>query len=136
MQGKLKGVEEYLQRGQHEQSLLNRLTLVWAATKLPGLLSEDQKASIVDEVLTRQQSDGGWSASDLVVSTWRRHEGTPQETKSDGYATGLAAFVIQQAGIPHTRSAMKAARLCLLRNQNQAAGFWPACSLNKQRDPV
>jgi len=136
IQDNLKLLKEYLQRGQHEQSLLNRLTLVWAATKLPGLLSADQKASIVDEVLTRQHSDGGWSASDLVVSTWRRHDGTPLETKSDGYGTGLAAFVIQQARIPHTRSAMKAARRWLIRNQDQAAGFWPAYSLNKQRDPV
>jgi squalene-hopene/tetraprenyl-beta-curcumene cyclase len=129
-------LKAYLQRGQHEQSLLNRLSLLWAATKLPGLLSADQKASLVHAVLARQQPDGGWSASDLVVSTWRRHDGTLLETKSDGYGTGLAAFVIQHAGIPHTRSAMNAARRWLIRNQDQTTGLWPAYSLNKQRDPA
>lgn len=136
IQADLKLLKTYLQRGQHEQSLLNRLGLLWAATKLPGLLSPDQQKAIVDAVLAKQHSDGGWSASDLVVSTWRRGDGTPQETKSDGYATGLAAFVIRQAGIPRTHSAIQAARLWLTRNQDRSTGCWAGYSLNERRDPA
>jgi squalene-hopene/tetraprenyl-beta-curcumene cyclase len=136
IQDNLKLLKGYLQRGAHEQSLHNRLSLLWAATKLPGLLSADQQRSIVAEVLSRQHTDGGWSASDFIAPTWKRHDGTPQATQSDGYGTGLAAFVIQQTGLPQTRNALKAARLWLTRNQDRATGAWPAASLNKQRDPT
>src|SRR3984885_14637383 len=56
-------LSEYLQREQSSQSLLNRTVLLWASTKIPGLLKPEQKKSIVDELLSKQQSDGGWSAS-------------------------------------------------------------------------
>jgi len=136
IQDNLKLLKQYLQQGQSRQSLLNRLTLLWAATRLPGLLSAEEQQVIVNAVLTRQHPDGGWSASDLVASTWKRGDGTPQETRSDGYATGLAAWAIQQTGLPRTGSALKAARSWLMRNQDRTAGSWPAYSLNKQRDPA
>jgi squalene-hopene/tetraprenyl-beta-curcumene cyclase len=136
IQDDLKLLKGYLQQGEREQSLLNRLALLSAATKLPGLLSQDQQRSIVNQVLTKQHPDGGWSASDLVVSTWRRNDGTPQETKSDGYATGLVAFFLEQSGMPRSRDELKKALLWLARNQNRTTGAWPAYSLNKQRDPA
>ena len=86
--------------------------------------------------MAKQHPDGGWSASDFILSTWKRNDGTPQETRSDGYATGLATFVLQQAGIPPTQSAMRAAHLWLIQNQDPNTGAWPAYSLNKQRDPA
>jgi squalene-hopene/tetraprenyl-beta-curcumene cyclase len=136
IQANLTLLQGYLLRGEHAQSLHNRLSLLWASTRLPGLLSPDQQRSIVHEVLSRQHPDGGWSASDFIGPTWRRNDGTPQETRSDGYGTGLAAFVIEQTGMPSTRSATKAARLWLTRNQDRTSGSWPAYSLNKKRDPA
>jgi squalene-hopene/tetraprenyl-beta-curcumene cyclase len=134
IQGNLKLLKDYLQNNEEKQSLLNRLTLLWAAAKLPGLLTTQQKASIVHDVVALQHADGGWSASSLVVQTWRRHDGTPQIAMSDGYATGLAAFAIEQSDMPQAKHAIQAARSWLLHNQDAGEGSWHAYSLNKRRD--
>lgn len=128
-------LHQYLQREQQEQSLLNRLFLLWASTKVPEILTAKQQQAIVDEVFSKQGEDGGWSTSSVVVRTWKRRDGTPLETKSDGYGTGLASFVLQRAGIPHTEARLKQGLAWLAKNQDPQ-GFWPAYSLNKQRDPV
>jgi squalene-hopene/tetraprenyl-beta-curcumene cyclase len=135
IQANLKLLQSYLQKGAPAQSLLNRLSLLWASTKLSGLLRPDQQKAIVQEVLTRQHADGGWNTSDLVA-TWKRYDGTPQETRSDGYGTGLVAYFLEQAGMPRTREELQKALSWLARNQNSATGSWPASSLNKQRDPA
>jgi squalene-hopene/tetraprenyl-beta-curcumene cyclase len=128
-------LSDYLQREQQEQSLLNRLFLLWASTKVPELLTAKQRQAIVDEALSKQGEDGGWSTSSLVVQTWKRRDGTALETKSDGYGTGLASFVLQRAGIPHTQSQLIKGLAWLAKNQD-SQGFWPGYSLNKQRDPT
>jgi squalene-hopene/tetraprenyl-beta-curcumene cyclase len=126
---------EYLQRGRQEQSLLNRLALLWASTKIPTLLKPEEQKSIVTEVLKQQQEDGGWSASSLVIGTWKRRDNTPLETKSDGYGTGLASLVLLKAGVPRTQAEMKKGLAWLSQNQ-EAEGLWRAYSLNKKRDPA
>ena len=125
----------YLRREQTEQSVLNRLFLLWASTKVPELLTAKQQGAIVDEVLSKQGGDGGWPTSSIVIKTWKRRDGTALETKSDGYGTGLASFVLQRAGISPTQPQLKRALAWLEKNQDPQ-GFWPAYSLNKQRDPT
>ena len=131
----LRLLTEYLQQEERTQPLLNRLFLLWASTKIPDLLAAKQQRSIIDEVLGKQQEDGGWSTSSLMAATWKRRDGTPLEKKSDGYATGLVSFVLQRAGLS-TRSELKQALAWLVKNQNKAEGPWPATSLNKERDPA
>jgi squalene-hopene/tetraprenyl-beta-curcumene cyclase len=126
----------YLQREQEGQSLLNRLFLLWASTKVPEILTAMQQKAIIDEVFSKQSEDGGWSTSSLVVQTWKRRDGTALETKSDGYGTGLASFVLQRAGVADKQPQLKQGLAWLAKNQDQAQGFWPAYSLNKQRDPA
>ena len=47
--------------------------------------------------LTRlQHADGGWSTTDL--GPWKRVDGTPLETRSDGYATALIVLVLEETG--------------------------------------
>ena len=127
---------EYLRKEQSRQSLVNRVFLLWASTKIPGLLDEQTQKSIIGEVLSKQEADGGWSTSSIIVATWKRRDGTALETKSDGYATGLLSFVLEQAGISKAQPAVKRGLAWLSKNQDQAEGQWPATSLNKQRDPV
>jgi squalene-hopene/tetraprenyl-beta-curcumene cyclase len=107
------------------------VVLLWASTKLQGLLTPDQQASIVDEILPRQREDGGFSTSSLVGS-WKRSDNTPLDAASDGYATGLIAFSLEQLGSPKAQPQLKRA-LTWLRTNQQPDGRWPASSLNKDR---
>jgi squalene-hopene/tetraprenyl-beta-curcumene cyclase len=134
VQDNVKLLSEYLQREQSGQSLLNRTVLLWASTKIPGLLQPDQQKAIVAELLSKQQDDGGWSASSLVLSTWKRRDSTALPSVSDGYGTGLVTFVLEQAGA--SRSPIDRGRAWLTKNQDKETGLWSATSLNKQRDPA
>jgi squalene-hopene/tetraprenyl-beta-curcumene cyclase len=137
IQAGLKTLREYLARERGSQVLMNRVILVWASTLVPGLLTHDQQKSILDEVLTRQQADGGFSTSALIEG-WKRHDETPQETLSDGYATGVVALVLQQAGVgkdqPALFNGLSRSLAWLKHNQDKVEGRWLAYSLNKQRD--
>src|SRR5216683_2329394 len=133
IQGSLKMLREYLNRESAAQTTINRVVLLWASAKVPELLDPRQQKAIIDEVLAKQQPDGGWSLSSLVGS-WKRNDGTPQEAKSDGYATGLIAFALQQAGVPRDNAQEKLALAWLTANQNKMGGFWLSYSLNKNAE--
>lgn len=124
----------YLTKQLEKQPTLNRLMLLWASASLPGILTPAQREAIVADALGRQQSDGGWSTSSL--GPWQRVDGSPLDTKSDGYATGLAAFALQQAGLPPTRAQVQRGLGWLVQQQERDTGRWVASSLNKQRDPA
>jgi squalene-hopene/tetraprenyl-beta-curcumene cyclase len=130
VQNNLTMLREYLNRESAAQTTINRVVLLWASAKLPGLLDPQQQKAIVAEVLNKQQPDGGWSLSSLVAG-WKRNDGTPQEAKSDGYATGLIAFALHKAGILRDNPQQKLALAWLGANQNKTEGSWRAYSLNK-----
>ncbi len=132
IQAGLDSLRGYLAKQRDSQALINRVMLVWASTKVGGLLTSAQQKSILGEAIGKQQADGGFSLSTLVGG-WKRADGTPLESASDGYATGLMAFVMRQAGTPHDDVALTRALAWLNRNQ-QPDGRWLAWSLNKQRD--
>jgi len=123
----------YLVREREAQVPINRVVLLWASTRVPGILTGAQRESIIQEVLAKQQADGGFSLSSLV-GDWKRKDGTQLETKSDGYATGLVTFAIEQAGGSRHQADIKRALTWLSRNQDPAEGRWMAYSMNKQRD--
>jgi hypothetical protein len=108
--------------------------LLWASAKLPGLLTRAQQESIVEEALGKQQADGGFSLSSFV-GAWKRKDNTPLDPRSDGYATGVVVFALQQTGILGDRSQLKRGLQWLASNQDKD-GHWAAWSLNKQRDPA
>ena len=145
LRGRLKLLDEYLNRNYASQSLINQVALLWAAAKLPGLLTLDQRHSIVDKILGTQRTDGGWSLSSLswtwnastpksLVKLWIRSEGTPLEAISDGYATGLVAFTLEQSGFPNEDLHLQKALAWLARNQNEKEGRWQGYSLNHAHD--
>jgi squalene-hopene/tetraprenyl-beta-curcumene cyclase len=133
IQDRLQLLREYLVRERESQDLLDRTILLWASTKIPGLLTPAQQKSIIDEALSKQQADGGFSLSSFV-GLWKRKDETPLETKSDGYATGVVTLALQQAGIPRDQPQLSRARTWLMLNQDKMEGRWLAYSLNKQRD--
>ncbi len=145
IQEKLGLLREYLNREFDNQSTINRAVLLWASTKLPGLVAADRQQSIIKEILDAQQSDGGWELSSLawpkdrhlhsLVREWLRSDGSTQERKSDGYATGLMTYVLRQSGIGLEDPRLKQGRAWLATHQNQTEGSWPSVSLTKRRDP-
>ena len=133
LQDGIKRLRGYLLKNMDVQTPADRVALLWASAKIPGLLTEDQQKTIIDQTLAKQQADGGFSISSLIPS-WKRKDNTPVDAASDGYATGLVAFALEQTGAPQAQAGLKRAIVWLSRNQNQSDGRWPASSLNKQRE--
>ncbi|MGC1483782.1 MAG: hypothetical protein WA789_08315, partial [Candidatus Acidiferrum sp.] len=133
IQDNLKLLAEYLNREAVAQTSINRAVLLWASTKIPGLIDPQRQKALISELLSKQQADGGWSLSSLV-GPWKRHDGTPQQAESDGYATGLITFALQQTGIPRENAQLKQGLGWLLRNQDKARGSWLAYSLNNNEE--
>jgi squalene-hopene/tetraprenyl-beta-curcumene cyclase len=123
----------YLKAGLQRQNLHNRVWCLWAATKLEGILTEAEQRKVIDQLLDKQQHDGGWSLPSL--GTWLRSDRTAQETSSDGYATGLVLHVLQTADVPKDHVKVAKGLDWLKRNQ-AAAGAWRSVSLVKKRDPT
>ena len=143
IQGNLQMLREYLNRESATQSTVNRVFLLWASTKLPGVLEAEQQKAIIHEVLSKQQSDGGWRLASIVwrwrgwslkslANIWLREDGTPLEGKSDGVATGLVTLVLQEAGVPSDNVQLRRGLSWLMSNQDATDGSWPASSVNKR----
>jgi squalene-hopene/tetraprenyl-beta-curcumene cyclase len=122
----------YLKSRLAEQGEHNRLWMLWASTVLDGLLDERGRSQIVDQLVSKRNTDGGWSLSSL--GTFTRGDGTPQVTSSDGYATGLILHVFQSAGIGKDDPRVSSG-LAWLRANQKLSGAWPGNSLNKERAP-
>jgi squalene-hopene/tetraprenyl-beta-curcumene cyclase len=132
IQNNLQLLREYLQRESASQSPINRVVLLWASAKLPGLLTPERQQSIINEIVVKQQPDGGWCLSTLV-GPWSRHDGTSLNMQSDGYATGLITYAFQQVGISQRDDHLARGLAWLANNQSGWNGHWPAYSLNIQR---
>ena len=126
-------LSQYLNRKSASEPVLNRVALLWAAAKLPGLIEPDRQRAIIAELLEKQQADGGWSLSSLI-GDWKRSDGTAQEETSDGYSTGLITFALEQAGISPDNRQLKQGIAWLTTNQDRTDGSWPAYSLNKNKE--
>jgi hypothetical protein len=127
-------LREYLKREAPNQPLINRITLLWASAKMPGLMTEAEKKSLAAELYAKQHEDGGWCLTDLGQGTWKRHDATPYPTNSDGYATGITVLALEENGLGKSPEA-KRGIAWILAHQDKAQGLWPAWSVNKERDP-
>jgi squalene-hopene/tetraprenyl-beta-curcumene cyclase len=134
-------LRDYLRREYPAQPLHQRLVLLWAAGKLPGLLDANEQRALIAQVLQLQNSDGGWSLSKLMAGCCSERT-LLNHNDSDGYATGLATLVLAQAGDPKIAAQVARGRAWLMDNQTGHGGlwmrgaeeFWVARSLNKNRN--
>jgi squalene-hopene/tetraprenyl-beta-curcumene cyclase len=113
--------------------LINRVMGLWASSRVPDLLSAEQRKATIDAAFARQRDDGGWSTA--ALGTYKRVDDTPLDTASDGYATGLVTLALQEAGAaadPRVKKGLDWLRT----HQDPKTGQWSAASLNKQRDPA
>jgi len=110
-------------------SLHHQSILLWASTKTPGLLTATQQAATIRDLLQHQRADGGWSLPSL--GDWKRRDGTLNnpDAPSDGYATGLVVYVLRQAGVAATDTAIVRGVTWLKTHQRQS-GRWFTFSIN------
>ncbi|HEX4227441.1 MAG TPA: prenyltransferase/squalene oxidase repeat-containing protein [Bryobacteraceae bacterium] len=127
-------LRHYLVQNFDSQPVYNKVMLLWTSTKLPGLLTPEKRAALEDTLYGMQQADGGWSMTPM--GPWKRKDNTPEETKSDGLATGLTVFALEEAGVARSQEQVKKGLEWLLKNQDPADGSWVAYSVNKKRDPA
>lgn len=139
----------YLNTNYDAQNLYRRAWMLLASTRLPGLLRPEQREQLTAELRHNQNEDGGWSLYRLGPWRWSRAAppfappGNPEATrsgKSDGYATGLVAYVLRQAGTPSGDPALRKATGWLKANQQevvveqQRCHCWRTPSLNHDRE--
>ncbi|HYW48243.1 MAG TPA: hypothetical protein VE959_35595 [Bryobacteraceae bacterium] len=131
---RIRALAEYLHREQPSQPLHNRLVLLWASTRLPDALPQAARKPIADEAWRRQQPDGGWTLESL--GPWKEHPAAPPSSAgSNGYATGLVAFVLLKAGVPRSDPELGRALSWLRSHQDRESGSWTAVSMNKRYEP-
>jgi squalene-hopene/tetraprenyl-beta-curcumene cyclase len=134
-------LRDYLAANYDGQNLHARVALLWASTKVEGLLTPERKKALIAEIFALQQNrpgdaaiDGGWNVASL--GPWVRKDGTPQIKSPDGYATGLIVMTLRRAGVsPEDRPKLEKGLAWLRRNQEPATGAWPGNSVHKTRDP-
>jgi squalene-hopene/tetraprenyl-beta-curcumene cyclase len=109
--------------------LHHRIMLLWASTKLEGLVSGAEREATLNEFLALQKEDGGWRLS--TFGQWKRHDDTPnpKDGPCDGYATGLAITVARAAGVPADHPQLRRGVTWLKKNQRES-GRWFTESLS------
>ncbi len=132
-------LKKYL-RGQPPHDY-GRTLLLWAAGRMPELLSDAEKKKLIQLLLEHQQDDGGWSlrtmAEPEVWGSGNRAEKLRAEANfgnpaSDGHMTGLAIIVLRDAGLPSDAPQIGRG-LEWLRSNQRKSGRWWTRSLNTDR---
>jgi hypothetical protein len=136
-QARLGRLRSYLKDRYAQESLHNRLTALWAATFLDGILDPPQRQALIDEVFALDPEGNGWTLTALAkqpnnMATWQRVHAIPADATDDGYATSYIVYVLKRAGATHPKLARAAAWIAA---QQIAAGRGPALYLNIPRYP-
>lgn len=125
-------LHDYLTRVYPKQTLLNRIDLLWAAGRIPGLIDPATRDSVLHEIWRLQRADGGWSLTSLMPN-WKRRDGTPEDDGSDGYATGFIAVVLQESAVSPKDAGLLRGLSWLEEHQSIWNGRWSADSPNRKR---
>lgn len=127
----LKKLRIYFQK-KPAPNLHHKAWLAWASVRLDGLMSKDEQAKTVKEIKAAQQADGGWSLPSLA--DWKGYDGRANDAKapSDGYATGLAIFIMREVGTAKDDANIQKGVVWLKKNQRES-GRWFTKSLNIDR---
>jgi squalene-hopene/tetraprenyl-beta-curcumene cyclase len=108
--------------------------LLWASTKLDGLMAPEQQKRAVVALKAKQRKDGGWSLPSLGDYKRRDEKKTPNDpnAESDGYGTGFVTYVLLQAGEAPDGKAVAGGVKWLKANQRES-GRWFTRSLNNDK---
>ena len=114
-------------------NLHHQIMVLWASTKLNGLMTAEMRTATINALREVQRPDGGWNLPSL--GSWKRSDKTPNDPAgpSDGYATGLVVYVLRQAGVPVSDSAIDRGA-SWLRSHQRESGRWFTRSLKKDKE--
>ena len=110
-----------------------RLLRLWTATRVPALLSDDQKQAFTEVVWNNQNDDGGWSILDFyTLENWpekSRPRGLLtkadfENPPSDAHMTGLAILVLIDTGVEVEDERIGRGVEWLLANQRESGRWW------------
>jgi squalene-hopene/tetraprenyl-beta-curcumene cyclase len=139
----------YLGSRYGEQNLYRQTWALLASTRLAGVLNADQRHSLIAALEQKQNQDGGWSLYRLGPWRWSKAAApfappsaldNAELERSDGYATGLVAYTLRQAGVPATAPVLQNATAWLKANQKEVQvgqnswKCWRTRSLNYDRE--
>jgi squalene-hopene/tetraprenyl-beta-curcumene cyclase len=127
----LERLRDYL-RKTPPPDLHHETILLWASTRLDGLVDAQERDRTINALRALQHPDGGWTLPSL--GTWKRHDGEPNDKNapSDGYATGLVVYVLRQAGLPTNDPAIERG-VNWLKTHQRVSGRWFTRSLNTDK---
>src|SRR5262245_12409414 len=106
--------------------------LLWASTKVDGLMTAEEQKTAIAALRAKQHKDGGWCLPSL--GKYDRRDGSPNDPNaaSDGYGTGFVTFVLLQTGVPANDPAIASGVKWLKANQRES-GRWYTRSLNNDK---
>jgi squalene-hopene/tetraprenyl-beta-curcumene cyclase len=144
IQEQMQRLKDYLHRQYAQQPLVNQLYILWLSPKVPGLLTEDERKTLLEAIRSLQQSDGGWSLSSLDPRSrykseeWKRLVSQlaemAQPAPSDGYATGLVVMALEESGT-NDQDPMVKRGLAWLEQHQGGDGSWRLNSISLHVNP-
>jgi len=113
-------------------NLHHKTWLLWASTRIDGLMTKERREEAIRDLLALQREDGGWSLPSFA--DWKGDHGKPNDLSqpSDGYATGLAVYVLRQAGLAAAHKRVKLG-VAWLKTHQRESGRWFTHSLNSNK---
>jgi hypothetical protein len=120
----------YLRQHYAAEPMMNQLYVWRASNKVAGLLTAEERKTLLDSVRGLQEKDGGWRLATLYKR--ERVDHSPEPTESDGYATALVVLTMEESGMSGWDTALRRG-LGWLETHQEKDGHWPALSMNKQR---
>jgi len=146
-EGKLRG---YLRENYSRQNLYNRVWMLLASARWPGLLTQPESEELIADLRLKQNRDGGWSLYGLGPWQWSKtippfgpsvKTNLSRLEQSDAYATGLITYVLLQAGVLAADAALVRATAWLKSDQQEIQidqyrwKCWRTPSLNHVEEP-
>ena len=142
-------LRSYLSSNYQAQHLYNRTWALLASTRLNRVVTDAQRKALIDELVRAQREDGGWSLQ--AMGPWRWSKTSPPVkapgdldesllSQSDGYATGLVVYTLEEAGVGSSNAAIRRGIQWLETNQRALPGpdapgrGWRSYSLNYDRE--
>ncbi|MEY2727884.1 MAG: hypothetical protein RLZZ458_3751 [Planctomycetota bacterium] len=111
----------------------SRVLLLWAAARMPDLLTQAQRQELLQVLLKHQKADGSWSIRAFAApEAWgggnraAKLKAEPEfsDPPGDGHMTGLAIVVLRENGTPASDAQIQKGLAWLKVNQRESGRWW------------